>query len=301
MGSVGGDRGTQIFVSPQELKASKEYQSNSLLPTAPFSNLPILAPNKLQKKREEKAQPHVGISTKNNAAQSEGTLAVQRVSPWTKYKKIITLLDLGGEVIVSRKKGSLDMVGVKSVKKDKENETLEWLRKLRHSNNIAALEVFSTESALYVVYEEMHTPLEHIVRSTAFPSSKEIGIILGQILDGLMCLESLERAHGLLSCDNVLLHRTGLVKLEQSIRSRVQAVVGIAQARFRPYQSACGRASAVLREEKINGTVLEEGSVGKIGLPAPEASSERVPGMVMCRFASAALRGLNDIYIPDPD
>ena len=179
MGTVSGDRGTQIFISPQEFKASQEYQTSAKLPATHSPSLQRLHHKKLHKNKENKEL--VGSSGRNK--QLEATLAVHKMSPWTKYKKIITLLDLAGEVIVSRKKGSLEMVGVKSVYKESENETLQWLRKMRHPNTVTALEAFSTESVLYVVYEEMHLPLENIVRSTAFPSSKEIGTIMGQVRD----------------------------------------------------------------------------------------------------------------------
>ena len=187
MGNISGDRGTQIFVSPQEFKASQEYQPNAKLPATYSPSLQRPAHRKLHKNKEDE-ELHAGSWGRNNAAQLEASIAVHKMSPWTKYKKIITLLDLAGEVIVSRKKGTLEMVGVKSVDKDTEKETLQWLRKLQHPNTVTALEAFSTESVLYVVYEEMHLPLENIVRSTAFPSSKEIATIMGQVRDTLRSL-----------------------------------------------------------------------------------------------------------------
>ncbi|ODA75786.1 hypothetical protein RJ55_08686 [Drechmeria coniospora] len=214
MGSTGGNRGTHIFVSAQELEASKSPQPDLRLRETPLADLPTPTPHKLHKRKKEKVQPEVKLPVKVKYTESsENTFEVHRGSPWIRYKKILTLLDFAGEIIVSRKKASLEMVGVTLINTVKEDETLEWLRKLRHGNIVAAFEAFSTETALYVVYEEMHIPLEHIVKSPAFPSSEEIGTILGQILDGLIFLETHGRTHGSLNCDNVLLHRTGLVKL----------------------------------------------------------------------------------------
>lgn len=169
-----------MFISPQELHASKGCQSDSKVSQTHHTDGPIT--NKLQRKKANKDRTDIGLTGKPNSAEdSEKTLRVYRESPWTQYKKILTMLDLGGEVILSRKKGSLERVGVRTCSKDRESETLTWLRKLRHYNIVATIEVFATEGALYVVNEEMHLPLEHIVRSTAFPGSKEIATIAGQV------------------------------------------------------------------------------------------------------------------------
>lgn len=179
MAETNGDRATRMFVSPQEYEEGTPQKSRN--PPVSPANLRMQAPSKLHKNRE-KVHPAGPSSTAPSHGRSfDETVPVHKKLPWEKYKKLVTLLDLGGEVIVARRKGSLEMVGVKEVPQGLETETLQWLRKLRHPNITIAIEMFSTASRLYVVYEEMHLPLEHIVRSAAFPSSKQIGTILGQV------------------------------------------------------------------------------------------------------------------------
>ncbi|KAK0761660.1 hypothetical protein N5P37_005642 [Trichoderma harzianum] len=135
------------------------------------------------------------------------------------YKGNITLLDLGGEVNVVRKKGSSEYFTARRLNKDKINNL-----ELRHENLITAIELFTEGNIVYAVAENMFLSLSQIVKSPPFPTADEIGIIMGQvrllshshsddILDGLVYLRDEGFFHGALSCLDVLINESGSVKL----------------------------------------------------------------------------------------
>ncbi|KAH6970356.1 hypothetical protein BKA56DRAFT_447812, partial [Ilyonectria sp. MPI-CAGE-AT-0026] len=153
---------------------------------------------------------------------SDIPLEVRAESPWNYYEKSpITFLDLSGEVIIAQEKTSpKKLVGLRTMPK----ATLTNLQKLRHTNIYFALEAFVANKSTYVVFEEMHLTLEHLVISLAYPSSRQLGTILGQILDGLVYLETENFSHGLLHCKNILVNNRGVVKLGQQEQYRTTSL-----------------------------------------------------------------------------
>ena len=90
---------------------------------------------------------------------------------------------MGDEIIIaSEHEAPTKRVGVRKFHRgERDIETLSRFRALRHVNIVAAVEAFIGQEILYVAFEEMHMPLENIVRCPRRPTSNEVGVILGQV------------------------------------------------------------------------------------------------------------------------
>ncbi|PTB40397.1 hypothetical protein M441DRAFT_38171 [Trichoderma asperellum CBS 433.97] len=129
------------------------------------------------------------------------------------YKGSVTLLDLGGEVRVVQKRGLSELYAARQLHKDNVHGIISQLNDIRHENLVAAIETFTEGSNSYIVIDKMLLSLHQVVRSPPIPSAEEIGVIMGQILDGLIYLQNKGLAHGALNCLGVLIDETGNVKL----------------------------------------------------------------------------------------
>ncbi|KAG9252577.1 uncharacterized protein F5Z01DRAFT_217573 [Emericellopsis atlantica] len=149
-------------------------------------------------------------------------------SPWRRYRDVLTLLGMGDEIIIaSEHEAPTKRVGVRKFHRgERDIETLSRFRALRHVNIVAAVEAFIGQEILYVAFEEMHMPLENIVRCPRRPTSNEVGVILGQVLDGLAYLELHQLYHSYLSCETVLVHADGDVKIGMQEQCRAATPQG---------------------------------------------------------------------------
>ncbi|KAL6406350.1 hypothetical protein AUP68_09140 [Ilyonectria robusta] len=146
---------------------------------SPKANTSTKESNKL--KKDNNPRDRTGNATPTKSKSSDIPLEVRAESPWNYYEKSpITFLDLSGEVIIAQEKTSpKKLVGLRKMSK----ATLTNLQKLRHTNIYFALEAFVANKSTYVVFEEIHLTLEHLVISLAYPSSRQLGTILGQKCD----------------------------------------------------------------------------------------------------------------------
>ncbi|KAI5465183.1 kinase-like domain-containing protein, partial [Mariannaea sp. PMI_226] len=122
--------------------------------------------------------------------------------------------DLGGKVTIARSKDPIStLVGIRKYPTGKAEEILPKSRKLSHLNIVRVLDAFVTNQFLYLVFEDMRLSLEHLVVSPAYPTSLQLGTILGQVLDGLNFIQGEGYGHGSLNCGNILINDQGCVKV----------------------------------------------------------------------------------------
>ncbi|KAH7109925.1 kinase-like domain-containing protein [Dactylonectria estremocensis] len=207
-----GFGGKEVTEAPKVHVAISKGNANSKGPNKP---------NKLSKDQHQQIQAYHSDGAGNNAptqGKSSGIpLPIRAESPWKYYtKSSIIALDLGGSVIIAKGRPSSEPVGLRRIPKEKATtDALAKLQKLRHTNIYFALEAFVTDKFTYVVFEQMDLTLSHLVISAAYPSSQQLATVLGQILDALAYLETEGISHGLLNCENILVKKSGLVKLGQ--------------------------------------------------------------------------------------
>lgn len=125
-------------------------------------------------------------TTSSSQSAELGTLANKPArldSPWLYFQRSsIEVLDLGGKVSIARTKAPASaLVGIRKYPVDKAKEILPKSRKLRHLNIVRVLDAFVTKESLYLVFEDMRLSLEHFVISPAYPTSLQLGTILGQV------------------------------------------------------------------------------------------------------------------------
>lgn len=184
-----GDRETRMYISEQELNHATVppppalASGKRLLGKVGESHVePHSPPTKIKKKEHKSNVAKATPEDISKDAKGAG-LPVQEGMPWDRYRELVSVLDLGDKVLVaSERTMPMRRVGVRRFPQGQKAENvLSWIRKLRHPNIVAALEVFSTDKILYVVFEEMHISLDYLVRSPWKRTSDEVGVILGQV------------------------------------------------------------------------------------------------------------------------
>jgi hypothetical protein len=81
--------------------------------------------------------------------------------------------------VASERLSPVSRVGVRRFLYDiEETKTLSRFRAVRHANVVAALEAFRGPKILYIIFKEMHMPLNHVVLCPRRRTSDEIGMIL---------------------------------------------------------------------------------------------------------------------------
>lgn len=108
-------------------------------------------------------------------------LRVALEPPWGKYEKIYSI-ELGGpQEVAVRKLPPIKLVHIRAFSSKASAKTLQMFRQLQHPNLVSALEAFTTDSGLHIVFEHMPISLEWIVRSPAFPDERQLAALLGQV------------------------------------------------------------------------------------------------------------------------
>ncbi|KAH6871691.1 hypothetical protein B0T10DRAFT_522830 [Thelonectria olida] len=140
---------------------------------------------------------------------------VRSESPWLSFQRSpVDALDVGGKITVARSKAQpATIVGIRKYPTGKAKDLLPVFRRLQHENIVRVLDAFITKESLYLVFEDMRLSLEHFVLSPAYPTSLQLGTILGQVLDGLKSIQKIGYGHGSLSCQNILVSDEGRVKV----------------------------------------------------------------------------------------
>ena len=144
----------------------------------------------LSKKRAGSREGALDASTGTEKVQSRtvrsatsGPLQLRATweSPWGKYEKVYDV-ELGGPVEVAIRKGApVELVHVRAFSAEASAKALHLSRQLQHRNIVTALEAFTTDNGLYIVFEYMPVSLERIVSSPAYPDERQLAAILGQV------------------------------------------------------------------------------------------------------------------------
>ncbi|KAH6871966.1 hypothetical protein B0T10DRAFT_567956 [Thelonectria olida] len=171
-----------------------------------------------KKIRKIQQDEHVASTVRSVQQDEPFTLAdkpVRSESPWSSFQRSpVDILDLGGKITVARSKAQpATIVGIRKYPTGKAKDLLPVFRRLQHENIVRVLDAFITKESLYLVFEDMRLSLEHFVVSPAYPTSLQLGTILGQVLDGLKSIQEIGYGHGSLSCENILVSHEGRVKV----------------------------------------------------------------------------------------
>lgn len=185
-------RGTQIDMLGLA-GVSKPLPSSSGSAGSPRLNSPIkaLQKNALGKKRAGRSgegEFDTGIESDKETSKPDGSLTANPSrlrtaweSPWKRYQKIYDRELAGPTEVAVRREQPVELVHVRKFQKPGSEKVLLMVRKLQHCNIVAALDVFTTDDALYIVLEPMSISLEEIVRSPAYPEERQLAAILGQV------------------------------------------------------------------------------------------------------------------------
>lgn len=159
-------RKTTAYISPQELITSPETR-------------PIIS----KRLRRQPIKHQLPLITSPTLIPEELScpFLVQAGSPWENYTPILTFLDLGGESLIARKKNDTARVIVKRFIRSEGSEIAKQFRRLCHPSILQAIEAFTTSDYLYIILEEMHLTLRHIVKSPVNPRANQIAVIVGQV------------------------------------------------------------------------------------------------------------------------
>jgi serine/threonine protein kinase len=108
-------------------------------------------------------------------------LSARWESPWKQYEKAYDLELAGSVEVAVRKAPPIELVHVRTFLKPGAEKALHMFQQLQHPNIVTALDVFTTDDGLYVVFEPMSISLERIVESPAYPNERQLAAILGQV------------------------------------------------------------------------------------------------------------------------
>ena len=172
-------RTTRMWISDHELAIQQAPNKTSRVPGTDCA----VAPLKLRKERKVDETNVDGTRLRTPSSGTDSALPLQAGSPWRRYKAILSLLDMGDKVIVASERAApMSRVGVRRFPRgNQDTETLSRLREVRHANIVAALEAFQGQKILYIVFEDMHMPLDHVIRCPRRRTSDEVGTIVGQV------------------------------------------------------------------------------------------------------------------------
>ncbi|KFZ16912.1 hypothetical protein V501_02011 [Pseudogymnoascus sp. VKM F-4519 (FW-2642)] len=206
-------------LSPRRFEASAEPPA---LFRSPVSDTPESATRKLIStrsrfpKNDTEETSSVEISRLTSICESGiafRDIIARKISLWEIYEKVINL-DLNGPVTVAQGKARhAGLVAVRAFPFAAAKKALYMHGRVRHPNIVEALDAFTTETSLYIVLEHMPISLYQIVESAKYPTEPELAAILGQVLDGLVYLESEGLEHRSLSCPNIMISAKGDVKI----------------------------------------------------------------------------------------
>ncbi|KAJ9129567.1 hypothetical protein NKR23_g12509, partial [Pleurostoma richardsiae] len=171
-----------------------------------------LESSKATQNRRSKLQSfRLNLPVNPTGSYADQLVPVKEGSPWDYYRNAFGL-ELGGYVaIVCRTPATGDLYAMHSFSGSSREKKLYMLRQLKHENLLRPVEIFSFEGSFHVISEYTAISLEGII--LVRPSEIQLAAIVHQILDAICYLESEELIHGSITCPNVLLTTTGLVKI----------------------------------------------------------------------------------------
>ena len=127
-----------------------------------------------------------------------------------------------GVVLKARHKESGQIVAIKKFKESEQDEQVRKtalrevriLKQLRHDNIVSLIEVFRRKKRLYLVFEYVEsTLLEELERRPEGLEPLSVKKVMWQLVRGLEYLHSHQVIHRDVKPENLLLSRTGILKL----------------------------------------------------------------------------------------
>ncbi|KAL4899386.1 hypothetical protein BDW74DRAFT_183782 [Aspergillus multicolor] len=186
--------------------ASLRTRAGSPSPATPGSQIiKRTQPKLLQGKPKELVLPSVVAKSTSAAIH----VPVQDGSPWERYHSLYSENIGGPATVVIHEHRPQDLLVVRT----HNSAQVPILRGRPHENIIEIKEALKHNGGIYVLHEYLPLSLDRLVGAPIFPNEVQLASILGQLLDGLLHLESNTIQVGSLQCSEILLSLDGQVKI----------------------------------------------------------------------------------------
>ncbi|KAG5294007.1 hypothetical protein I7I50_04597 [Histoplasma capsulatum G186AR] len=140
----------------------------------------------------------------------------QQGSPWGKYQRFTREGQSKTLYLASEHSAACTVVAIKEYKLSEPN-TIQNLLKTSHSNLVNLKSAYVNKSVVFFVYEQMHLSLDKI-HSCIVLKEAHIAAVCKEILQGLSYVhKELHITHGNITCRNIFLSFTGLIKIGKSV------------------------------------------------------------------------------------
>lgn len=151
-----------------------------------------------------------GIPRINHNVSHYLRIATKVQSPWTEYRQHLRTKQAGNIIIAyDRKMKEFAIKEVKECKRD-------WLLRLKavsHTNIVRFVASFFHEGSIYLVCDLMSTSLANVLSVSTLPLD-EVATVCRGVITGLCYLhKDLMISHGDINSENILLSKSGEVKL----------------------------------------------------------------------------------------
>ncbi|KAL4984461.1 hypothetical protein BDW68DRAFT_180651 [Aspergillus falconensis] len=147
-----------------------------------------------------------------NVTNKPPRLPVQDGSPWNRYRSLYNENIGGPATVVIHEQHPQDLLVVRTYDQSRVPVS-QALQATTHENIITVREAFKYDGGIYIVHEYLPLSLDRIVGSPIYPDEVQLASILGQVIDGLLHLESNGIQVDSLQCSEILLGLGGDVKI----------------------------------------------------------------------------------------
>lgn len=142
-----------------------------------------------------------------------GSRGVSNESPWNTYKKVYNDNLAGPATIVVECSRPSELRVIRTHKAEEQEKMLQGFRGPAHRNIVSIERCFKHDDTIYVLHEHLPLSLESLVGCPAFPNEIQLASILGQIIEGLLHIESSGFHLDTFGCSDILLGMGGEVKI----------------------------------------------------------------------------------------
>ncbi|GKT61088.1 serine/threonine protein kinase [Colletotrichum tofieldiae] len=210
------NRKTQIAIFPAHHTVENGTASDHRISSAtdtPATNDNLHIASRPQKKRvdvmfTDSAQ---SIARSHKTHSSAQTSDIEWNSPWKHYREEFQLHDLGGSLTVAVRQGT--QVHIRKIALLESQDALSKFRRLRHQNVVEFVHAYMADPYLHAVFEPTMFSLYHLAKCPKYPDENQLGVIVGQVVDGLSYLEAEGFEHPTLDSRSILVTDAGIVKI----------------------------------------------------------------------------------------
>ncbi|KAL4766962.1 hypothetical protein BDW60DRAFT_212445 [Aspergillus nidulans var. acristatus] len=165
-------------------------------------------PKSIQGKPRDLVLPSLVSSVTNTPPR----LPVQDGSPWKRYRSLYKE-NIGVPVtVVIHEEHPQNLLVIRTYDQSRVSVS-QALRAAPHENIITVQEAFKHDGEIYLLHEYLPLSLDRIVGSPIYPDEVQLASILGQVINGLLYLESNGIHMDSLQCSEILLSLGGEVKI----------------------------------------------------------------------------------------